>query len=206
MLGNTEGRKFVIETIFARQARKQDLNARQRDLVIGSLLGDGYLAKTTRGYAFRVNHGCVQKDYVDWKYSVLRNLVNSPPRYAEKCYYFRTVSHPFFDRLRKQFYSGRKKVVPYELVEERLNPFVLAVWIMDDGSRDSRQLRINSQSFSKEENLFLRDLLDAKLGIKATLNQDKEKYRLRISARSMRALAQLVKPNIIPSMLYKLPL
>ena len=195
-----------METILARQARKQDLNESQRNLVVGSLLGDGYLVKTTRGYAFRVNHGPAQKDYVDWKYDILKNLVNSPPRFAENCYYFRTVSHPFFDQLREQFYSGRKKVVPCELIEERLNAFVLTVWIMDDGSRDNRQLRINSQSFSKEENLFLRELLQAKLGIKTTLNQDKGKYRVRICAGSMKVLAQLVRPYMIPSMLYKLPL
>ena len=83
--GNTEGRKIVVETFLARNARKQDLSKRQSDVVIGTLLGDGYLVKTTRGYAFRVNHGLAQKDYVDWKYSLLKNLVNSPPRFAEKC-------------------------------------------------------------------------------------------------------------------------
>ena len=203
---NTEGRKFVVETIVARQARKEDLSRRQHDLVIGSLLGDGYLVKTTRGYAFRVNHGPAQKNYVDWKYKILKNLVNSSPRFAEKCYYFRTVSHPFFNQLREQFYCGRKKIVPCELIEKRLNPFILAVWIMDDGSRDSRQIRINSQCFSKEENLFLQRLLQAKLGIKATLNRDKDRYRLRISDQSMKIFARLVKPHIISSMLYKLPL
>ena len=201
---NTEGRKLVVETLFARRARKQEVSKQQRDLIVGSLLGDAYLVKTTRGYAFRVNHGPVQKDYVDWKCKILRNLVNSPAKFAEKCYYFRTVSHPFFGRLREQFYDGKKKVVPYELVESQMNPFSLAIWIMDDGSKDGRQLRINSQSFSKDENLFLRDVLWAKLGIRSTLNQDKGRYRLRISDQSMAQLRRLVIPYIIPSMLYKL--
>ena len=204
MRGNTEGRKLVVETIFARKARKQELSLEQRDLIVGSLLRDGYLVKTTRGYAFRVNHGPIQKNYVDWKYGMLRNLVNSSPRFAEKCYYFRTVSYPFFDQLQEQFYSGNKKVVPCEVVEKQMNPFVLAVWIMDDGSKDGRQLRINSQSFSKYENLFLRDILQTKLGIRSTLNQDKGRYRLRISDQSMADLRKQVMPYIIPSMLYKL--
>ena len=201
---NTEGRQFVVETIFARQARKQDLSEQQCDLVVGSLLGDGYLVKTTRGYAFRVNHGLAQKDYVDWKYKLLQNFVNSRPRTADNCYYFRTVSHSFFDQLRGQFYDGKKKIVPQQLIENRMNPFMLAIWIMDDGSKDSKQLRINSQSFSRQENLFLQDVLQAKLGIRSTLNQDKGKYRLRISDQSMKKLRWFVKPHIIPSMLYKL--
>ena len=202
-MGNTEGKKLVVETIFARQARKQEVSTKQRDLIVASLLGDGYLVKTTRGYAFRVNHGPAQKDYVDWKYEILKDLVNSPPKFAEKCYYFRTVSHSFFGHLKEQFYNGKKKVVPYKLVENQMNPFILAVWIMDDGSKDGKQLRINSQSFSKDENLFLRDVLQAKFGINATLNQDKGKYRLRIKGQSMARLRRLIMPYIIPNMLYK---
>ncbi|UCD14826.1 MAG: hypothetical protein JSV34_03635 [Candidatus Omnitrophota bacterium] len=193
-----------METIFARQARKQKLREQQYNLIIGSLLGDAYLVKTTRGYAFRVNHGVRQKDYVDWKYKILKDFVNSPPRFTESCYYFRTISHPAFHCLREQFYSDRKKVVPRDLIETEMNSFIMAVWIMDDGSKDGRQLRINSQSFNRDENLFLQGVLYAKLGIKSTLNQDKGKYRLRVSNESMARLRNLVTPYIVPSMLYKL--
>jgi recombination protein RecA len=190
----------------ARQARKQGLSANQCELVIGSLLRDGYLVKTTRGYAFRVNHGPAQKEYVDWKYSMLKNLVNSPPRLAGRCYYFRTVSHPFFNRLREQFYKGGNKILPYKLFKKHISPFMLAVWIMDDGSKDGKQVRINSQSFSKSENIALMNILQAKLGIKTTLNRDKDKYRLRICNDSMANLSRLIRSYFIPSMLYKLPL
>ena len=115
------------------------------------------------------------------------------------------MSHTYFNQLRKQFYRGRKKIVPRKLIEKRLNPFILAVWIMDDGSKDAGQLRINSQSFSRLENMFLQNVLYAKLGIKSTLNRDKGKYRLRISACSMKMLSELTKPYIISSMLYKFP-
>jgi hypothetical protein len=77
---------------------------------------------------------------------------------------------------------------------------------MDDGAKDGNQLRINSQSFTREENVFLQKILRAKLGIEATLNVDKSKYRLRIKAKSMKRLITLVKQYFIPSMLYKLPL
>jgi len=194
-----------VDTLFARRARRQVLSNKQRDLMIGSLLGDSYLVKTTRGYSFRVNHGLTQKDYVDWKYKILKNLVNSAPKFTDRCYYFRTVSHPAFSQLRKQFYKGKKKIVCRSLIEKHMNRLVLAVWIMDDGSKDKGQLRINSQSFSKLENIFLQRVLYAKLGIKSTLNQDKDRYRLRVNGQSMKLLLKLVKPHIIPSMLYKFP-
>ena len=77
---------------------------------------------------------------------------------------------------------------------------------MDDGSRDWGQLRLNTQSFSKEENELLAGLLRAKFGIEATLNRDKDKFRLRVKATSMPRVRRIVLPHLIPSMLYKFSL
>ena len=195
----------MIETLSIKQMRGVTLSQQQRELVIGSLLGDGYLVKTTKGFAFRVNHSIRQKVYVDWKYSLLKNLVNSSPKSSGKCYYFRTVSHPYFTYLHRQFYSDGKKILPSSLVEENFTPFMLAVWIMDDGTKCGNQLRINSHCFSIEENIQLQKFLSAKLGIKSVLNRDKGMVRIRIIEESMEDLIAQIKPYIIPSMLYKLP-
>ena len=77
---------------------------------------------------------------------------------------------------------------------------------MDDGSKDGKQLRINSQSFSEYENKCLKELLWAKLGIKVNLNRDKDRFRLRVKSISMEKLIRMITPYTIPSMLYKLPL
>jgi len=186
--------------------RQEAITQKQFELVVGSLLGDGYLAKTTMGYAFRVNHGLKQQDYVNWKWRILQTIVNSSPKSSANCYYFRTVSHPVFSHLREKFYPKGKKILPVDLVAKELTPFVLAVWIMDDGTKCGNQVRINSQSFTEEENRILQEFLSAKLGIKSVLNKDKDRVRIRIVSESMPKLIQQIRPYIIPSMLYKLPL
>lgn len=191
-----------MDTCAARLARKKRLSKRQRSIVLGSLLGDGYLTSTTRGFAFRVNHGLHQKSYVDWKYSELQEFTNSAPRQSGRCYYFRTVSHDEFSEFHSDFYDSRKKV-PRNL-RDRLTSLALAVWVMDDGARDGNQLRINSQSFSESENRVLCSILMATFGITATLNRDKDKFRLRVSASSMPIVRQVVAPHLIPDMHYKL--
>ncbi len=173
-------------------------------LVIGSILGDGYLDTTTRGYALRIHHGIAQKEYVDFKYSLISSFVNSKPKRSGNAYYFRTVSHPLFSQLRDIFYSDRKKVIPKIFLRKNFDPFALAIWIMDDGAADKNQLRINTQSFSLKENLWLSKFLQTKFGIKSTINVDKGKYRLRIAGSSMNLLKKLVNPYIISSMFYKL--
>ncbi|MBI4092124.1 MAG: hypothetical protein HY427_02890 [Candidatus Levybacteria bacterium] len=193
-----------METRLAREARKISFSKKHLSLMLGTLLGDGYLDRTTRGYSLRIHHGISQKEYVDFKYIVLKSFVNSQPRQSGNSYYFRTVSHPYLTNLREIFYLGKKKIVPRNFLESNFDPFAFAIWIMDDGARDSRQLRINTQSFSLEENLWLIKFLQAKFGIVAKINKDKGKYRLRIGTLSMQVLKDLVLPYIIPSMLYKL--
>jgi len=192
-----------VETRLAREARKLSFSHKQRMLLIGSLLGDGYLDKTTRGYSLRIHHGIIQKEYVDYKYSLIKSFVNSKPKRSGKAYYFRTISHPFLTELRSVFYVKQKKILPKDFLVN-LDSFGLAIWIMDDGSADGNQLRINTQSFTFAENLWLIHFLQAKFGIMATINQDKGKYRLRLKASSMNLLKELVLSYMIPSMLYKL--
>ncbi len=205
-MGNTEGRKLVVETLFAKYARTLPLNAVQKQLVVGSLLGDAYLMPTTAGYCYRVNHGLRQYAYVDWKYEMLKEYVRTEPRKSGKCYFFRTITHPEFSLYRELFYPNGHKVVPVELLTNELTPFGLAVWIMDDGSADGKALRLNTQSFSYEENVLLSELLRAKFGINASLNRDRGYYRLLVSTASMERLTSLVRAHILPDMLYKLPL
>ena len=119
-----------METHFARRARELILSSLQRELIVGSLLGDAYLMPTTSGYCFRVNHGLQQRDYVDWKFKLLAQFVRTPPRESGKCYYFRTVTHPEFSLYRESFYSSSRKVVPVELLHEQFTEFSLAVWLM----------------------------------------------------------------------------
>ena len=191
-----------MNTKFAQIARGIALSQRQEEIVIGSLLGDGHLAKTTRGYAFRVNHSITQKEYVDWKYQELSQFVNSMPDIYEKNYYFRTISHPFFTSMRNEFYRGQEKIIPANLTRW-LTPLALSIWIMDDGSREGNQLRINSQSFTYDENQMLASILEATFGIETMINRDKHLFRLRVRDKSMTTVKKITSPYIVPSMLYK---
>ena len=160
---------------------------------------------TTAGHCFRVHHGIQQSSYVDWKYSVLANVVRSAPKRCRNGYLFRTITHPEFSVLRERFYPDGRKTVPVELLEEQLSDLGLAVWMMDDGARDGHQVRLNTQSFSETENAALIRILRAKFGIDAGLNIDKTSCRLRVKSASMSRFRAIVGPHILPSMLYKLP-
>ena len=134
------------------------------------------------------------------------DFVRSEPRECGSGIYFRTVSHPAFIEFRERFYDGRIKIVPGEVLERELDARALAVWIMDDGAADGRQLRLNTQCFSTHEVEELAKILRANFGIVMRLNIDKGRFRLRCEASSMERLKSIVAPFTIPEMLYKLSL
>ena len=195
-----------METYFARQARQRPFDRVQHELVVGSLLGDGTLLKTTSGWCFRVHHGLAQRSYVEFKHRFLRDYVQSPPRQSGQAYYFRTVTHSTFSDYRERFYQTNRKIVPIELLREQLTGLGLAIWLMDDGSADGTAVRLNSQSFSENENEALAMLLQTKFGLDVRLNRDKSAFRLRIAAASKSRLVAVVGPYMHPDMSYKLSL
>lgn len=194
-----------VETYFAKAARGLSLTDRQWALVVGSVLGDASLPATTAGHCFRVHHGLAQRAFVDWKYTELRALVRTPPRQSGRAFYFRTVSHPAFGELASAAYDRGTKVVPLDFLARYFTALSLAVWIMDDGSIDGRQVRINTQSFKMSEVEQLRDFLFKHFALQTTINRDKGKPRLRVRAASIPHLTELIEPHILPEFRYKLP-
>jgi LAGLIDADG DNA endonuclease family len=181
----------------------------QKAVVVGSMLGDGYVRKMKgRKNAFlEINHSFKQKEYVDWKYSVLENLTKSKPKMRlgkanRVAYRFYTKQLPELTEIMNKFYAGNKKIIP----KIRLDPITLAVWYMDDGSRCRQSdVYLNTQQFDVDDQNKLLRLLKS-VGLEATLNKDKEYYRIRFLKSSIPRLYKLIGEYIIPSMKYKIGL
>jgi len=157
-----------VETHFGRVARAKMFRREQLELIVGSLMGDGTLLRTTAGYCFRAHHGILQRALVDWKYRQLKSFVRKLPRASGSGYYFRTITHPKLAEMRSHFYENTRKIVPIPLLDEYLTPLAVAVWIMDDGAADGNQLRLNTQCFSRNEGQSLASLLERKYSLSVT--------------------------------------
>lgn len=180
----------------------------QKSVIIGSLLGDGYIRTIPkRREAFlEINHAVSQRSYVDWKYAVLKTITVSGPKPrkgngSRVAYRFYTKQHPYLSQLQETFYVGGKKTIPRNL---KIDPVMLAVWFMDDGSRCRAQdVYLNTQQFDLESQMVLLKALGS-MQLHASLNKDKEYQRIRFFKSSIPRLHELVIPHVIPSMQYKL--
>ena len=179
----------------------------QKLIIIGSLLGDGYLRIVPgRKNAFlEINHSLSEKNYVDWKYQKLKDLVKSPPKQRRGkerkiAYRFFTRQHPELTKFHQKFYRGREKIVP----NLKLDPLMIAVWFMDDGSKSYKTYYLNTQCFYCFSQRRLIQMLKGQYGINSSLNRDKGYYRIRIKQGSAERFKKLIKNYIIPEMKYKL--
>lgn len=186
------------------------LSKKQRELIIGCLLGDGRLESRScfNTARFRIHHADSQKEYLFWKFRLLRSLTSSIPRrheYVDKrnnkrvtSWYFHTRTLVSLRNLYLKFYKNGKKVLPRDL-SDLLTPFVLATWIMDDGSWCRKSLVVNSQSFSRKEHDFLCRIFREKFEIKVGVQKDRKNIRLYFAIPATRQILKIIAPFVLGS-------
>lgn len=186
------------------------LNQFQKSVIIGTVLGDGYLriVPGRRDAFLEINHALSQREYVMWKYDVLNGIRAGAPKLrngngTRTAIRFQTRQSNELTEIKSLFYKDKIKVIPSDL---QLNPVILAVWFMDDGSRcRESDVYLNTQQFDTDSQLILIQALK-KLGLDATLNKDKHYFRIRFLKKSISKLFSLIEQTIIPSMQYKIGL
>jgi hypothetical protein len=191
----------------------------QFDVIIGSLLGDARLECRSVGARcpitarFRVHHGEKQKEYVFWKYEILKDLVSKEPKEItwdnpkrglhEVSWYFHTKSFREFGLLNQYFYQHEKKILP-DYIFDLITPKMLAIWFMDDGSYTGNSATISTHSFAQEDQVRAAGFLRTKFGINATIVKDRTKWKISIGKYDFENFISVIQPFIIPSMIYKI--
>ncbi|KKQ65539.1 MAG: LAGLIDADG homing endonuclease [Candidatus Daviesbacteria bacterium GW2011_GWA2_38_24] len=184
----------------------------QRDVLIGTVLGDGSLKISRSGKAaqLQICHSFSAKEYVYWKQEIFANWIFCEPRYYQinNSLIFRTVSHPLIFEYMQMFYINKVKIIPKNISNILTSPFSLAVWFMDDGNGylDRGAYRISTYAFGLEGNLLLQNCLKENFGLEVRLHKDSKGYQLYIpyGNGSATKFRKLIAPYIIPKMKYKI--
>lgn len=204
-----------------RDKRRLKLSPRQREILLGKLLGDGHLETHNAGrtYHLKIEQSERQKFYVDWLQSEFQEWIRTPAQLKEqkqiyrgqertyKKYWFNTYSSGAFRFYAQQFYRNGKKEVPKALYKW-LTPLSLAVWYMDDGSIKSnahRTVLMNTQGFDRKSLQYLQEALRKKFEVKSVIRKQKDGTQIYIPSESVDTFLTLIHPLILPSFRYKLP-
>ncbi len=203
-------RKFGIPTVSksSRLGLPDVVSSRLRSILIGSMLGDGGLSSTGGQTARYSEHHCAQqKLYLDWKASEWGPfLIGITPSDKGEYQGFRLSTHgcialrPYWER----FYpdgAGAKTFIRMPL--KWVDPLALAVWYMDDGSKNGRYVRFHVSPNPLDREVQLR--IFRKFHIEVKDYEEKNGNTLFIHNRTgVNRFLELVRPHIHPSLAYKL--
>lgn len=191
----------------------------QLDVIIGSLLGDARLECRSKGIRasytarLRVHHGHKQKEYVWWKYEILKDLVSREPReitwvnkkrnLKEISWYFHTKSLKNFGIIHEIFYKNGVKKFPADILPI-FSDQMLALWYMDDGSNNQGSLTLNTHSFSLEDQKIIIDFLKEKYHLNPKLVKDRHQWKISIGRYDYNHFLSIVAPFVPKAMIYKI--
>lgn len=192
-----------------------ELTKRQHSIIVGSILGDGYLDRRGEVTSLQLKQSQEKKEYVFWLYDELKNLCKSGPRQRTDNNQWRVSTRYFsgLTLLKKQFYQGTK-IVPKNINTLLQDPLSLAIWFMDDGTLDWRvkdhyAYRLTTNCFSIEDNELLVATLKKNFNVDATtqttLIRGKRYPRIHIGAKGRDKFKELVEPFMLSCFRHKLP-
>jgi hypothetical protein len=189
-----------------------------KNILIGSVLGDGWLDKPTRnGSHWTIKYDEKSLSYLEWLHSKVSTLfpkgIRKKPKYHQ--YFIYSEVSLEIAEFRRVFYPEGKKIVPKNIKNLLTDPLSLAVWYMDDGSLDKRDkyhlnATIATFCFSYKDCELLAKALKDNFGVEAHVHKStmrqKIGYRLYIVSKSMGRFMQIIQPFIQPCFRYKLVL
>lgn len=202
---------------------KKKLSKEQKSLLIGLLIGDGTISSN---YVFKLSHSVDQKEYLEWKVSLLNKLGiknNGIKEYISSCgyntgkgvLYSQMSVIPTIKALRRTVYIPKKTFTRKLL--NWLNPLGIAIWYMDDGhinvntskQRSSIQHTIKIATCVDENTVemiiqYFQEVWNVKF---RKFQEGKETFSIASSSEDdCKKFIDIVKPYIeqVPSMLYKI--
>ena len=203
-----------------RDAFKLDPESKEGQILIGLLLGDGWLIRnkskscTLYNTRFCFSQSVVNTDYFMFVYNIFKPYCQGPyyqfNRFSKLTgpfsgYQFNTLVFPCINFYYDLFYRQGKKQIPLNIIDY-LTPVGLAFWISDDGTFHNRDhiLTLCTDSFSESGVDLLIDVLTKKFELKCRKERKNTSFRIVIVKSSMDKLRSLVLKHMDSSMHYKL--
>ena len=190
------------------------LTNEQKNLILGTLLGDGSIEKRWKNPRLRIDHSVAQKKYVFWKYDILKSIATQEPHIINEIdkrsgklstrWYFSTKAIPELDFFYQLFYQNKRKAIKLGLLDHIIHPLSLAVWLMDDGSAEYAGASLQTHGFSLADVIRLMKAIQGNFGIKVQKRRNKGKWIIYFPKSSMEKLKLTVQKYVLPEFRYKL--
>lgn len=163
---------FEVGDKFLHVPNQQQLGETQRQLFLGSVLGDGWFIPgpaDLNSCGLGIAHAKAQFQYLKWKYQILKDITVAKYRSDSGISTIETVKigDPWFIDVYTEARLGVTGLRDYRVspsLLSQISPLGLAVWAMDDASKERWQLKM--QSYSIDDAQAIIDNLNSRFNLK----------------------------------------
>lgn len=150
-------------------------NDDHRQIVLGSILGNGFICKGRKSSYFCMRHSVRHLAWLQSKAAELQAYESRTPWYQyETTCTWRSASDSIFNELRELCYKDGVKTITMEWLDQ-LRDLAIAVWYGDSGcltGRGQKNACLRTQSFGKEGNEIIARYFN-EVGIPCNLNKSR---------------------------------
>lgn len=179
--------------------KEKHLTDLQRQIIIAGCLGDGHIDKRPNQPMYIESHAENQKDYVYWKYNLLKDLCGEGVKYkpaSTKDFYGQEykcqASYRFETRILDDLYEIRNMSI-IQLIDN-LTELGVAIHFLDDGSCTKGYWEICVAGWSPEERQYYKYILANKF--KIYLRDRKDERYFGLGKDDSEVVSELILKNI----------
>ena len=181
-----------------------------KQVILGSVLGDGFLQLNEKNVSLSVRHSVKRHEYIFWKINCLQNITLENDFFINENDLSSQLKMGFQTSVCESLMTifnlvGNRKIEVKRKWLNQLTPLGLCVWWLDDGCivADNKGF-LCTEAFSYDEQLLMVRYFRVVWKINPKIVQRKIKYRLRFNATELKKLLLIVLPFIpVKNMLYK---
>ena len=174
------------------------MNDDQRQVVLGTLLGNGYICKGKKNHYLCMRHSVHHLDWLKSKAMELGDLASANPWYEyETTWTWRSRCDSIFVELRKLYYPKDVKEVSMDWLDS-LRDIAIAVWYGDSGclaGRNSKNACLRTQSFGFKGNKIIETYFN-EVGFPCSMNKSRNSFVIVFSVHSTRKFLTMVAPYL----------
>lgn len=182
-------------------------NDDHRQIVLGTLLGNGYICKGRKNAYFCMRHSAAHLPWLQSKAAELNAYASSTPWYTYKTTHtWRSACSQEFNELRDLCYPGGVKTVTMPWLDQ-LRDIAIAVWYGDSGcltGRGHKNACLRTQSFGEDGNRVIERYFN-EVGIPCSMNRSRKSWVIVFSVPGTEILmSKIVAPNVPENRFFKL--
>jgi len=195
---------IIIQGITIYSSMIGQLSSRQKEIIVGTVLGGSSLVKPPLGKNYHLSMRDSNNLWLLYKIEELQGCFRNNNLIKDgKTYRCSSICSEAFTELYKTLYKDGKRHITNEIIEP-MHDIGLAIWFIDGGGmtgRNKKNAYLNSTKFGMDGSKMISDYFNS-MEIGCNINQSNERIKVLFTVEGTERFLKIVTPAFPPFMIH----